>query len=71
VREADNVTAICEAIVYKMWEPRHLTTLRASLAYYRDIFICLLSILHEQKYRYGIYLQTYKLQREVNVLNCY
>jgi hypothetical protein len=26
-READNLTAICEAIVYKMWDPRRLTTL--------------------------------------------
>jgi hypothetical protein len=26
-READNLTAICEPIVYKMWEPRRLTTL--------------------------------------------
>jgi hypothetical protein len=26
-RRADNLTAICEPIVYKMWEPRRLTTL--------------------------------------------
>jgi hypothetical protein len=26
-RNADNLTAICETIVYKMWEPQHLTTL--------------------------------------------
>jgi hypothetical protein len=26
-RKADNLTAICEAIVYKMWEPRRLTAL--------------------------------------------
>jgi hypothetical protein len=26
-RKADDHTAICELIVYKMWEPRHLTTL--------------------------------------------
>jgi hypothetical protein len=25
--EADNLTAICEPIVQKMWDPRHLTTL--------------------------------------------
>jgi hypothetical protein len=25
-READNFTAICELHVYKMWEPRRLTT---------------------------------------------
>jgi hypothetical protein len=35
-READNLTAICEPIVSKMWEPRHLTILWASTACYRD-----------------------------------
>jgi hypothetical protein len=35
---ADNLTAICDPIVYKMWEPRHLTTLWASTASYRDSF---------------------------------
>jgi hypothetical protein len=28
-RKADILTAICEPIVYKMWEPRRLTTLWA------------------------------------------
>jgi hypothetical protein len=37
-RKADNLTAICEPIVYKMWEPRRLTTLRPSTACYRDSF---------------------------------
>jgi hypothetical protein len=37
-REAVNLTAICEAIVQKMWEPRRLTTLWASMACYRDSF---------------------------------
>jgi hypothetical protein len=43
-RKADNLTAICEPTVYKMWEPRRLTTLRASTACYRDSFTiyCLL-----------------------------
>jgi hypothetical protein len=27
VRRADNLTAICEPIVYTMWNPQHLTTL--------------------------------------------
>jgi hypothetical protein len=35
-RKADNLTAICESIVYKVWEPRRLTTLWASTACYRD-----------------------------------
>jgi hypothetical protein len=33
-READNLTAICEPIVYKMWEPRRLTNLWAFTASY-------------------------------------
>jgi hypothetical protein len=37
-RKADNLTAICEPIVYKMWEPQHLTALWVSTARYRDIF---------------------------------
>jgi hypothetical protein len=37
-RKADNLTAICEPIVEKMWEPRRLTTLWASTACYRDSF---------------------------------
>jgi hypothetical protein len=38
-RKADNLTAICEPIVHKMWETRRLTTLWASTASYRDSFI--------------------------------
>jgi hypothetical protein len=41
VRKADNLTAICEPTVYKMWESRRLTILWASIAFYRDIFIFL------------------------------
>jgi hypothetical protein len=37
VRKAD-LTAICEPIVYKMLEPRRLTTLWTSTACYRDRF---------------------------------
>jgi hypothetical protein len=33
-RKADNLTAICEPIVWKMWDPRRLTTLWASIACY-------------------------------------
>jgi hypothetical protein len=36
--KADNLTAICEPIVYKMWEPQHLTALWISTARYRDTF---------------------------------
>jgi hypothetical protein len=38
VRGADNLTTICEPIVYKMWGPRRLTTLWAFMACYRDTF---------------------------------
>jgi hypothetical protein len=36
VRRADNVTAICEPIVYTLWDPQHLTTVQASTACYGD-----------------------------------
>jgi hypothetical protein len=38
-RKANNLTDICEPIVYKMWELRHLTTLWASTACCRDSFV--------------------------------
>jgi hypothetical protein len=34
--KANNLTAICEPIVYKIWEPRCLTTLWASTTSYLD-----------------------------------
>jgi hypothetical protein len=37
-RKRDNVTAICEPIVYKLWESRRPTTLWAFMACYRDNF---------------------------------
>jgi hypothetical protein len=37
-RKADNLTAICEPIVWKMWEPRRLVSPWASTACYRDSF---------------------------------
>jgi hypothetical protein len=37
-RKGDNLTAFCEPIFYKMWEPQHLTTLWVSTARYRDTF---------------------------------
>jgi hypothetical protein len=36
--KADNLTAIYEPIVYKLWEPQNLTTLWASTACYRDTY---------------------------------
>jgi hypothetical protein len=37
-RKAHNLTSICEPIVWKMWEPQHLTTLWSSTASYKDSF---------------------------------
>jgi hypothetical protein len=36
--KADNLTANCKPIFYKMWEPRRLTTLWAFTACYRNSF---------------------------------
>jgi hypothetical protein len=36
--KADNLTAIYEPLVYKMWEPRRFTNLWSSTDYYRDSF---------------------------------
>jgi hypothetical protein len=36
MHKADTLTAICEPIVYKMWKPQLLTTLRAFAACYKD-----------------------------------
>jgi hypothetical protein len=44
-RKAD-LTAIGEPIVYKMWEPRHLTTLWAYTVCYRDNFTIFLTWNH-------------------------
>jgi hypothetical protein len=38
VRKADNLTAICEPTVYKMWEPQRLKTQWTSTACYSDSF---------------------------------
>jgi hypothetical protein len=38
VRKADNLTAICDAVIWKVWEPQRLTTLWASTACYKDRF---------------------------------
>jgi hypothetical protein len=37
-RKADNLTAICEQTVKKMWQPRRLTNLRACMACHRNSF---------------------------------
>jgi hypothetical protein len=37
-RKTDSLTAICELTVWKMWDPRRLTTQWVSTACYRDSF---------------------------------
>jgi hypothetical protein len=34
--KVDNLTAICESIVRKIWDPRHVTTLWDSTSCYKD-----------------------------------
>jgi hypothetical protein len=38
VHSADHLAAICEPTVQTMWDPQHLTTLRAFMACYGDSF---------------------------------
>jgi hypothetical protein len=40
VRGADNINAVCEPIVYIVWDPQHIATLKASKACYRDLIFC-------------------------------
>jgi hypothetical protein len=50
-RKTDNLVAICELIVYKMWYSRRLTSLWASTASYKDnfaFFILMHLIFHVQ-----------------------
>jgi hypothetical protein len=37
--KADNLTAVCELTLWKMWESRRLATQLASKGSYRDTFI--------------------------------
>jgi hypothetical protein len=45
-RNAENLTAICEPIVHKMWEPRRLTTLWTYTASYGDSFLLLCTFVY-------------------------
>jgi hypothetical protein len=51
--KADNLTAICEPIVQKMWEPQHLTTLWASTACYRPVTLPLYIYIYIRLEEYG------------------
>jgi hypothetical protein len=57
--KANNLTAICEPIVWKMWEPRRLTALWASAVCYRDSFTLLLLYLRIITWRRCEYLRSY------------
>jgi hypothetical protein len=46
VRRADNLTAICEPIVQTLWDPRHLTTLYASMACYGNSLLSFFFLLY-------------------------
>jgi hypothetical protein len=47
-READNLTAICDATVQKMWGPKRLTTLQASTACNRSGSALFQRLLHKK-----------------------
>jgi hypothetical protein len=51
VHNTDSLTAICEPIVYKMWDPRRLTALWASMACHRDSFTFYIT-LHKTFFQY-------------------
>jgi hypothetical protein len=50
-READNLTAICEPTIKKIWEPRRLTYLWASTACHSDSFVFSTLLLKTQLFR--------------------
>jgi hypothetical protein len=63
-RKAENLTAICEPTVYKMWEPRRLTTLWASTGCYRDSYT---SPPHNKMLRRNAYRSAYVHVRSLHL----
>jgi hypothetical protein len=65
-RKVDNLTAVCEPIVQKMWEPRSLTTLRSLTVSYKDSFTFYLLYTYTSLYgivmcvSYGTTLQVFQ-----------
>jgi hypothetical protein len=60
-RKADNLTAICEPIIYKMWEPQHLTALWVSMARYRDTFtLPYLTLPHDKNHEISCNVSQYQ-----------
>jgi hypothetical protein len=64
------LTAICEPIVYKMWEPRRLITLWALTACYRDSFTFLWFSRVSVYFTYGNTLQNSHLWHPFAVTPC-
>jgi hypothetical protein len=65
--KADNLTAICERIVKIMWDPRRLTALWASVAFYRDSFtfftfkvVCLRQHVSSEVFWFGLRVSYHK-----------
>jgi hypothetical protein len=61
-RKVDNLTAICETIVYKMWDTRRLTNLRAFTACYGESFTFTFTVLLLQNYIYSTGYGAYRVQ---------
>jgi hypothetical protein len=59
-RKADNLTAICEPIIWIMWESRRPTILWVSTACYRDRFTFTFSLSDTTSY-FNIWDHLYKL----------
>jgi hypothetical protein len=72
--EADNLTTICEPIVYKMWDPRRLTTLWAftacygiALPFYPDFIVLIICIVTNS---IALGLDKLAVTRSRNSLSC-
>jgi hypothetical protein len=68
VRKADNLTAVCELIVYKLWEPPYLISLWASTACYRDRLAFFFFFLQTTPFHYSVFITcTYALSHSIYV----
>jgi hypothetical protein len=68
-RRADNLTSICESIVYKKWEPRRLTTISAFTACYRDNFTFFIWIIYRRLGKTYCLLQDGRVSRARKLSN--
>jgi hypothetical protein len=66
----DKLSAISEPTIYKMWEPRRLTTLWASAACYRDSFkLPFINLKLSVPLKMSV-LHRAEIQKEVTLLQC-